>query len=105
MSDALLGVLNHRLRRNLLRRLDEVEGSRSPLELALDLSQSLSNLSYHVRILHTVGVIKLSRTKQVRGSTAHFYSSALAKNRQVRAILEATAEEDEYPFKGKKQDG
>ena len=45
----------------------------SPREIASDLQQPLSNVSYHVRVLADCGVIELVRTKPVRGSMQHFY--------------------------------
>lgn len=55
----------------------------------------LSNVSYHFAILNGAGIVELARTGQVRGSTAHFYSSAVSRNRKVRPILAATWKEDQ----------
>lgn len=48
-------------------------GTASPRELSSTLSESLSNVSYHVRVLADCGVVELVRTRAVRGSTQHFY--------------------------------
>ena len=66
-------ALAHPLRRQILRRMLKEKGEVSPRELAADLSQPLSALSYHVRVLAECDAIKLRGTKQVRGSTQHFY--------------------------------
>jgi DNA-binding transcriptional ArsR family regulator len=66
-------ALAHPLRRQILRRMLKSKGEVSPRELAADLSQPLSALSYHVRVLAECDAIRLRGTKQVRGSTQHFY--------------------------------
>lgn len=45
----------------------------SPSELCLELQIPLSNTSYHVTELHKAGLVKLARTRPVRGSVEHFY--------------------------------
>jgi DNA-binding transcriptional ArsR family regulator len=81
----LLVALRHPLRRQILQ---EMEGGKttSPRELATKLEHPLSNVSYHVRVLVDCGVLTLVRTKQVRGSTQHFYRSAL-KADWAQAVL------------------
>lgn len=46
----LLVALRHPLRRQILQAMADGEAV-SPLELSLELRQSLSNVSYHVRVL------------------------------------------------------
>jgi len=78
-SDAndLFIALAHPLRRRILRQV-LAEGSEiSPRELSSALGEPLSRLSYHVRVLSTCGALELVRTKQIRGSTQHFYRSTL----------------------------
>jgi DNA-binding transcriptional ArsR family regulator len=75
-TDDLLLALRHPLRRQILHLLAGRE-PRSPRELADILEQPLSNVSYHVRILADCGAVKLVRTRQVRGSTQHFYRSSI----------------------------
>jgi DNA-binding transcriptional ArsR family regulator len=45
----------------------------SPKEIAAELGEKLSNVSYHVRELEALGVIELVDTKQRRGATEHYY--------------------------------
>lgn len=72
----LLVALRHPLRRRILQAMADGEVV-SPRELALTLRQSLSNVSYHVRVLADCGAVTLVCTKQVRGSVQHFYRSTV----------------------------
>ena len=81
-------LITHPLRRQLLQHYAEHEAS--PSDLA-DRYQSghlagkarsrhkiagmgpIGNVSYHTRILHAAGAIRLTRTKQVRGAIEHYY--------------------------------
>jgi DNA-binding transcriptional ArsR family regulator len=96
-TDDLFVALAHPLRRQILRRLIAESCELSPRELAVGLDQSLSKLSYHVRVLAKCGAIKLVRTKQIRGSTQHFYRSTVEEP-WARSALQA---KDEPPPKGK----
>ncbi len=84
----LFTALAHPLRRQILR---EVLGSgeTSPRDLATGLDEPLSALSYHVRVLAECGAIKLARTKQIRGSTQHFYRPAVKAQWARTALLES----------------
>lgn len=84
----LLAALRHPLRRRILRAMapgDEL----SPRELSKDLDQPLSKVSYHVRVLADCGVLELTRTAQVRGSTQHFYCSTFEAGWARSALAEA----------------
>jgi DNA-binding transcriptional ArsR family regulator len=76
-TDDLLAALRHQLRRQILQEMAEGPQPLSPRELAGTLDQPLSNVSYHVRVLVECGVLELVGTRQVRGSTQHFYRSSL----------------------------
>ena len=69
----LFAALAHQVRRRILRKLLSEEAAISPRELSEALGQPLSGLSYHVRVLAECDAIKLVGTKQIRGSTQHFY--------------------------------
>jgi len=45
----------------------------SPRELSEELDEGLSQVSYHVKVLHEYEPIELARTEPVRGATQHFY--------------------------------
>jgi DNA-binding transcriptional ArsR family regulator len=80
----MLVALKHPLRRKILKAMGDKESS--PRDLAEALDQPLSNVSYHVRVLINCGVLKLVRTRQVRGSMQHFYR-ALIEDEWARNIL------------------
>ena len=86
-ANDLFTALAHPLRRQILREMLS-GGESSPRDLAVGLDQPLSALSYHVRVLAECGAIKLIRTKQIRGSTQHFYRPAV-KAQWVRSALQA----------------
>lgn len=85
----LLAALRHPLRRRILRRMASEEAI-SPRELAAELEQSLSNISYHMRVLADCAAVTLVRTKPVRGSMQHFYCTAIEAPwaRQVLGLAE-----------------
>jgi DNA-binding transcriptional ArsR family regulator len=88
----LFSALGHPMRRRILREMLDTDGEISPRELAVKLSEQLSALSYHVRVLAECGAIELVRTERIRGSTQHFYRPA------VRASWALTAlESDQAP--------
>lgn len=75
-TDDLLTALGHPLRRRILREMSTRERS-SPRELAETLSEPLSNVSYHVRVLAGCDALELVGTRAVRGSTQHFYRATV----------------------------
>jgi DNA-binding transcriptional ArsR family regulator len=72
----LLVALGHPTRRRILREMNGGPPA-SPRELAEQMEDSLSNVSYHFRVLAGSGILKLVSTKQVRGSTQHFYGMSM----------------------------
>ena len=85
-ANDLFTALGHPLRRRILRQMIAKGGETSPRELAIGLDEPLSALSYHVRVLAECGAIRLVRTKQIRGSTQHFYRPAI-RARWARTAL------------------
>jgi DNA-binding transcriptional ArsR family regulator len=65
--------LAHPLRISILEVLMDREAS--PSQLAEELSAPLGNVSYHVRILDNLGLIKLTRKKPRRGAIEHYYKA------------------------------
>jgi DNA-binding transcriptional ArsR family regulator len=84
-TQALLVALGHPVRRQILR---EMAGRppTSPRQLTETLDETLSNVSYHFRVLAESGVLELIRTRPVRGSTQHFYGVSLDAE-WARALL------------------
>jgi DNA-binding transcriptional ArsR family regulator len=72
----LLVALGHPTRRRILREMNGGPPA-SPRELAEQMEDSLSNVSYHFRVLADAGALKLVSTRPVRGSTQHFYGITL----------------------------
>src|SRR4051794_27041249 len=64
-------ALSHPLRVRILAILEE--RTTSPVQLAELLDASLGIVSYHVRTLERLGLIKLVRTNPVRGAVEHHY--------------------------------
>jgi DNA-binding transcriptional ArsR family regulator len=64
-------ALSHPLRVRILAILEE--RTASPVQLAEQLGASLGVVSYHVRTLERLGLIKLVRTNPVRGAVEHHY--------------------------------
>lgn len=86
----LFNALGHPMRRRVLRAMLDASAEISPRELAVALSEQLSALSYHVRVLAECGAIELVRTERIRGSTQHFYRAVVSADWAL-AALEADA--------------
>lgn len=75
----LVKGLAHELRVEMLAVLDEREAS--PRELAKLLDESLSQVSYHTKVLMDYGIIELTRSEPRRGAIEHFYRIKEEKQR------------------------
>jgi|SRR5436305_4101162 len=64
-------AMNHPVRAAALRIL--VERTSSPAEMARELEEDLSNVSYHTKQLVELGCAELVSTRPVRGALEHFY--------------------------------
>ena len=82
----LFNALGHPMRRRVLREMLDRGGEVSPRELSATLSEQLSALSYHVRVLAECGAIELVRTEQCRGSTQHFYRAVVKAGWAITAL-------------------
>jgi DNA-binding transcriptional ArsR family regulator len=69
-------ALAHPMRIRILAMLDERVAS--PSELAVALDAPIGNVSYHVRILDSLGLIRLVRTTPKRGAIEHHYEAIAA---------------------------
>ena len=76
-EEVLLSILQHPLRKRLLRFYVEAEGTLSPKELTvLANDPKISNVGYHVRVLAEKGAVEnLVETQPRRGSVEHFYEA------------------------------
>jgi DNA-binding transcriptional ArsR family regulator len=75
LDPRLLRAVAHPLRFRVLTRLNEVVAS--PKELSDELGEPLTNVAYHVTVLHRLGAIELVRTTPRRGATEHHYRAVL----------------------------
>jgi DNA-binding transcriptional ArsR family regulator len=75
VDSRLAKALAHPLRVQLLAALNE--GVASPNELAKRLDEPLTNVSYHVRMLHDLGCIELVETEPRRGALEHYYRAVV----------------------------
>jgi DNA-binding transcriptional ArsR family regulator len=66
-----LKALAHPLRIRILAMLAERRAS--PVQLAAKLDATLGTVAYHVRTLHSLGLVELVDTRQRRGATEHYY--------------------------------
>ncbi len=67
----MVAALAHPLRVQILDRLEN--GTASPSQLAEQIGAPLGNVSYHVRRLESLGVLKLERKVRRRGAVEHYY--------------------------------
>lgn len=74
-DQALLFLLRHPLRRELLRLYVRESGSLSPKQLSDFTKKHLSLVSFHVRELAKHGAVELIETRPRRGSVEHFYEA------------------------------
>jgi DNA-binding transcriptional ArsR family regulator len=70
----LVKALAHPLRVQILTVLQD--RTASPSDLAEELAAPLGNVSYHVRILAKLGLLKLVRKRQRRGAIEHLYRAS-----------------------------
>lgn len=71
VDQRLIKALGHPTRTRALAILNERVAS--PKELAQEIGDGLSQVSYHVRVLLDCGYIELVKTKPRRGATEHYY--------------------------------
>jgi DNA-binding transcriptional ArsR family regulator len=71
VDSRLAKALAHPLRVQLLAALNQKVAS--PNELAKQLDEPLTNVSYHVRMLHELDCIELVETEPRRGALEHYY--------------------------------
>jgi DNA-binding transcriptional ArsR family regulator len=72
-EEALMFLLQHPLRKQLLRLCVEAEAMRSPKELTVPVNRDISIVGYHVRVLAEHGAVELVAEEPRRGAVEHFY--------------------------------
>lgn len=71
----VIKALGHPLRQKILQAL--VDRVASPSQVAREIEEPLSNVSYHFKILVQCEAVELVRTEPVRGALEHFYRASL----------------------------
>jgi DNA-binding transcriptional ArsR family regulator len=71
----VLKALGHPLRQRILQALSDREAS--PSQVAKEIDEPLSNVSYHFKILVKCEAVALVRTEPVRGALEHFYRATM----------------------------
>jgi len=90
----ILKALGHPLRQRVLQVLNR--GIASPSQIAQEIEEPLSNVSYHVKILESCDAIELVKTEPVRGALEHFYRATMgaALEQEQWALLPESAKND-----------
>jgi DNA-binding transcriptional ArsR family regulator len=92
---ALIRAINHPLRRRMLRLLLDLRQRLSPVEMARALGLTVSDTSYHARVLCNLGAVAPAGERQVRGALQRFYEAAIEDDPPIETLLEETREFDE----------
>ena len=71
LNQRLIKALGHPLRVKLLAYLNDREWS--PNELSEELNEGLSQVSYHIKVLKDLEMIKMTKTEPRRGAVEHYY--------------------------------
>lgn len=71
----VIKALGHPLRQRILQALTDRVAS--PSEVAKEIGEPLSNVSYHFKILVKCKAVELVRTQPVRGALEHFYRATM----------------------------
>jgi len=74
-EEVLHFLLQHPLRKRLLRLYVEAKEMRSPKELTVPVNKHVSTVGYHVRVLAEHGAVEIVAEQQRRGSVEHFYEA------------------------------
>lgn len=85
--------LDHRARRRILRRLNEVRDTVTADELSTDLKLELTEVTYHARVLVKYQKLREHRRGRVLANTR--FESTVAADPEVVALLISTEAEDE----------
>lgn len=92
----LAGALNHPIRRQILRSLQEHGGRLSSTQIRKDwIDASPKKLAYHIEILKNLDAIRVTGSRQVRGATEIFYESMATDYGLVIHLLEQSEKDDE----------
>ncbi len=94
---AMIAALNHPLRRRILRRFEENEGTKtSAARLAAEFDLPLGNISYHLQSLSKLKILSLAEVRRIRGAREFVFISNLdGEEGWFRSALEESRAADE----------
>ena len=98
-AEVLLKALDHRMRRKVLRAIDDQGRRTSPNRVSNALELSLSSVAYHFRVLAGFGMLELVEKRRNRGAFEHFYkpTDVVADTQWIAVVLKATENVDSRP--------
>jgi DNA-binding transcriptional ArsR family regulator len=91
----LISAIDHPARRRILRLLLDRDERLSAVEIAGELSMTLGDASYHVRVLQRFRAARPAGKRQVRGALQSFFRAAIEEDPPIEMLLEETKEFDE----------
>ena len=85
-------ALNHPLRREILRALNQCDGPRSAGEIATEClpKTGVTLINYHAAVLETCEIVRISEEEPNGQGLTRRYASNVANDTQIAAILGAT---------------
>jgi DNA-binding transcriptional ArsR family regulator len=85
-------ALNHPLRRDILRALNQSDGPRSAGEIATESlpKTAVTLINYHASVLETCDIVRIAEDEPSGRSLSRRYASNVANDAQIVAILGAT---------------
>lgn len=96
MTASMIRALGNPTRRETLRSLHRRGGACSASQLSEWIDTDPTNISYHLRILFSVGAVSRAGERLVRAIPEKLFASEVTGHRQVVAILADTEEDDEW---------
>ncbi len=91
-------ALDHPVRRDILRALNDSPTPRSSTEIAAAAGPkaSLNVIHYHALVLTEHGSIKVAGTQSSRGAVTRLYASNVADDQQVTSVLKVSRQLDRH---------
>lgn len=96
MTASMISALDNPTRRETLRFLHRRGGACGASQLSEWIDTDPTNISYHLRILSSVGAVSRAGERMARAIPEKLFASEVSGHRQVVAILADTEEDDEW---------
>lgn len=94
MSHAILTAVSHPIRREMLRLLHAENRAMCATEMSRILRADGDKMTYHLKVLRSMGAVSMVRKEPARGATAKYYASLVTDHRRIVSILRDTEPED-----------